>query len=105
MDWKAIEEAGGIGKPLRVKDKKAKEKVRKCYCEVCGKPAYKEPHHIESVGSGGPDVEENQIQLCSDCHTKAHAGKLAKRFLFSIVAKRMKVDIEDLIDGVKQLCV
>jgi len=92
-------------KKIRIKDKKAKERVRKNYCEVCGRAAYKLPHHIESVGSGGPDVEENQIQLCEECHTKAHSGKIAKRFLFLIVAKRMKMDVDDLIEGVKQLCV
>jgi hypothetical protein len=92
-------------KNVRIKNKKVKERVRKNSCEVCGHPAYKLPHHIESVGSGGPDMEENQIQLCQECHTKAHGGKIAKRFLFSIVAKRMKMDIDDLIDGVKQHCV
>lgn len=92
-------------KQIRVKDKKAKLKVKKNTCEVCGKPAYGDPHHIESVGSGGPDVEENQIQLCKFCHSVAHSGKMPKRFLFSIVAKRMKQDIDDLIDGVKLLCV
>jgi hypothetical protein len=94
-----------IPKKCRIKDKKAKEKVRGPRCEVCGKAAFGEPHHVETVGSGGPDAEENQIQLCQVCHILAHSGKLTKRFLFAIIARREKMDTEDLIEGVKQRCV
>lgn len=94
-----------IPKRYRKKDRNAYKKVRKTYCEYCGKPANKRPHHIYSVGSGGPDLEENQIQLCPSCHTKAHSGEIKKEALFSIVAKRMKMDYADLIEGVKAWCV
>lgn len=95
-----------VPKKIRIEDSTAKDKVKSLICEVCGKPSYGDPHHIKTVGSGGPDIEENQIQLCWECHyVKVPSGKLTKRFLFSIVAKRMRVDTEDLIEGVKQLCV
>ena len=94
-----------IPKVVRVNDPAAKNEVKKAYCELCDNPAYHAPHHIESVGSGGPDIKENQIQLCDKCHTKAHSGKIPKGLLFLLVAKREQVDVGDLIDGVKSQCV
>ncbi len=94
-----------IPKLVRVNNPEAKNEVKKAYCELCGKPAYHAPHHIESVGSGGPDIKENQIQLCNKCHIKAHSGKVPKGLLFLIVAKREKTDAANLIDRVKSQCV
>lgn len=77
-----------LRKHKRVVDKKAIEKVRKNYCEVCGCPAYAQPHHINTVGSGGGDIVENLIQLCADCHIGAHDGRISKKELMRIVGER-----------------
>jgi hypothetical protein len=43
-------------------------------CEYCGKESSTlERHHIVPKAEGGPDVCENLIDLCPDCHTKMHA--------------------------------
>ena len=39
-------------------------------------------------GSGGDDVEDNLIELCGDCHVKAHSGAISKQELIKIVKKR-----------------
>jgi ribosome-binding protein aMBF1 (putative translation factor) len=74
--------------PHRIVDRKAIEKARKPYCELCGRRAYGKPHHIKTVGSGGDDVPENMIQLCTDDHTKAHTGQISKETLREIVRRR-----------------
>lgn len=73
---------------------KRDQKVRDAYketsgncCEVCGwraKPALKDvaggaridrllpAHHIHPVACGGPDTEDNLVQLCLNCHGIAH---------------------------------
>lgn len=94
-----------VQKKIRIKDGISFAQVKKPYCEYCGVPTSEEPHHVESRGSGGPDIKENGIQLCITCHTKAHTGEIKKPVLFLIIAKREKVDVIDLIEGVKQQCV
>jgi ribosome-binding protein aMBF1 (putative translation factor) len=74
--------------PHRIADRKAIEKARKPYCELCGRPAYGEPHHIKSVGSGGDDVPENMVQLCAGDHTRVHTGQISKETLREIVRRR-----------------
>lgn len=46
------------------------------------------PHHIRTVGSGGSDTKENQIQLCFDCHRAAHDGGIPRHQLVALVARR-----------------
>lgn len=92
-----------VPKVVRIKDKKVITAERKPYCEVCGAPAYGEPHHIEPRGSGGPDIRENLIQLCWRCHyEKVPAGKLSKDYLFEIVARRMKETPEEVKETVRR---
>ncbi len=80
----------------RVKDRKVIKACRKDYCEVCGRVAMSEPHHIFSVGSGGGDIKENLIQLCSECHVKTHAGNVDKNVLLRVVALREDSAVEEL---------
>jgi len=78
-----------LAKPHRINDPKAIAAVRKSWCEKCGRRAYKIPHHIKTVGSGGDDVPANLIQLCEECHTKAHNGQISKETLCEIVRRRL----------------
>lgn len=77
-----------LGKHKRIVNKKVIQAIRKQKCELCGAPAYAQPHHINTVGSGGGDIPENLIQLCSDCHMGAHDGRISKKELMKIVAER-----------------
>ena len=42
----------------------------------------------EASGAGGDDTENNLIELCGDCHVKAHSGVISKEELLKIVKKR-----------------
>jgi len=80
-------------------DLKAIEEVRKPYCELCGSPAYGWPHHIKTRGAGGKEDKWNLIQLCGECHVgkeSVHAGKISRRTLIEIVAKREGMTVEEI---------
>lgn len=91
-----------FAKIRRVVDRKCIGRERKPYCEKCGGLAYGEPHHILSVGARGPDICENLIQLCAECHVKAHAGNISRLELFGIVARRMQKTVDAIIYIVKE---
>ena len=90
-------------KHKRLKDPAAYYQAQKLHCEHCGWRAYGGAHHIVTRGAGGPDHSYNLIQLCADCHTKAHAGQIDKRDLWNIVARREGVEAQELIDAVNRL--
>ena len=79
-----------IPKNERKKDKKLINN-KKHNCEYCGKKnCYTNTHHIRSKGSGGDDTEDNLIELCSNCHVKAHSGTISKQELIKIVKRRKR---------------
>ena len=50
-------------------------------CQLCNRPApfhtragdpFLETHHIVSLADGGPDIIENVVALCPNCHRKMH---------------------------------
>ncbi len=43
-------------------------------CQLCGSMVQLQVHHIQFRSHSGPDVEENLITVCSDCHSKLHGG-------------------------------
>ena len=52
-------------------------------CELCGSLApfhriggdpYLEVHHVKTLAEGGPDVIENAVALCPNCHRELHHG-------------------------------
>ncbi|MBU8913319.1 MAG: HNH endonuclease [Spirochaetales bacterium] len=52
-------------------------------CECCGNPApfrtddgrpYLEVHHVQPLADGGPDVVENVVAICPNCHRALHHG-------------------------------
>lgn len=74
----------------RIKDKKLINN-KKHNCEYCGKKnCYTNTHHIKSKGSGGDDIEDNLIELCSNCHRRAHDGLISKQELIKIVKRRKR---------------
>ena len=74
----------------RIKDKKLINN-KKHNCEYCGKKnCYTNTHHIKSKGSGGDDIEDNLIELCSNCHRRAHDGLISKQELIKIVRRRKR---------------
>ena len=78
-------------KNVRVKNKKLIND-KKHNCEYCGKKnCYTNTHHIRSKGAGGDDIEDNLIELCSNCHRKSHDGLISKQELLRIVRRRKKV--------------
>ena len=78
-------------------DPKAIRASRKPYCEVCFRTAFGDPHHVRTRGAGGPDIKENLIQLCWDCHyVKVPAGKLPRHFLFAMIAKREGISVKEI---------
>lgn len=83
-------------KPKRTKDPKVIQEVQKNYCERCGSPAYGEPHHIRPRSLGGPDIKENLIQLCRDCHLLAQEYKIPVVELLKIVARREEKTVEEI---------
>ena len=66
---------GYLMKHKRITSKKTIQEVRKPYCEICGQRTNIEPHHINTRGSGGGDIKENLIQLCTQCHINTHSGQ------------------------------
>jgi hypothetical protein len=62
----------------------------------CNKPVLGEPHHIKSRGAGGDDIIENEIDLCGECHTKAHNGQIKRQTLIQIVAEREAITYEEV---------
>ncbi len=83
-------------KVARIEDQNTIQATRKKYCELCGKPAYKEPHHIKTRGAGGSDIPENLIQLCGEHHFAVHTGTLPREDLIKIVAARENKTPEEI---------
>ena len=78
-----------VPKISRLVDPAAVEAAKKPYSELSGKPTYgASPHHVISVGAGGPDHSFNLIQLTAEEHIQAHAGLISGDVLFAIIAER-----------------
>lgn len=92
-----------LPKAARIQNQAVIDACRRPTCEICGRPAGGEPHHIITRGAGGPDIPENLIQLCRVCHTKAHTGELEKTRIMWAVANRLRKTpsaVEDYVDKV-----
>ena len=83
------------------------DEIRKEYCEYCGLPApiegYQHIHHIHHRGSGGKDIAENLMQLCPECHAKAHAGEIKLWEQIVIVANREGKTPEEICEAIDLL--
>ena len=96
------EEEEVIPKITRLKDTAAIAECRKSMCERCGREAFGEPHHVITVGAGGPDHPCNLIQLCGPCHTHAHTAVIPKGELFQIIANRQGYDPEPIVAAIRR---
>lgn len=78
-------------------------------CEVCSAPApfktakgepYLEVHHVLRLADGGPDVIENAVGCCPNCHREAHLGADGERWaeLLRGRVKRLR-EIDGTPDG------
>lgn len=66
-------------------------KDKKGRCEICGKVGQTEKHHfLKTKGAGGDDIDENLIEVCRECHTKAHLGQFTKEQLKKIKERKWK---------------
>ena len=59
-----------IPKPSRIRNPKLLASMRGQPCAICGRPGV--AHHLKTAGSGGDDVPENLICLCTEHHREAH---------------------------------
>ena len=81
-------------KHKRIINRKMIQACRKNRCEYCGTVTNIEPHHINTRGSGGGDIKENLIQLCTQCHINAHSGVLNKEECMEVVAVREGLSVD-----------
>lgn len=65
-------------KPKRIEDRKLLDRKRLEPCSACGLEDEErvDPHHLNTVGASGDDLDENVIPLCSEHHTYLHARGL-----------------------------
>lgn len=83
-------------KHKRITSRKTIQEVRSQICEVCGNRTNNEPHHINTRGSGGGDIRENLIQLCTQCHINTHSGQYpTKEDCLEIVAEREGITYDE----------
>lgn len=85
-----------LTKHKRIKNKKVIKEIRSNRCELCGAYTTIEPHHVNTVGSGGGDIKENLIQLCTTHHIAAHDGTLSKAELIELIAQREGLSINEV---------
>lgn len=77
-------------------------------CELCGSMKFVELHHIIPIVFGGPDIPENWIMICVNCHTRLTPRKLLQEKGIAIAkAKgryhgRKPIDIDE--DAFKKEC-
>lgn len=64
-------------------------------CEACDSPApfflpsglpYLEVHHVLRLADGGPDVVENAVALCPNCHRRLHHSSDARTYRSTVIA-------------------
>lgn len=82
-------------------------------CEYCGKACrVREPHHVESKGSGGWkrfDIRINLIALGStpnfecQCHNRAQSFLIPKEHILAIVATRERTTIDAIEEEINRL--
>lgn len=95
-----IPESGGVVKP--------NPSIRKPFsapglCECCGVPCpeSRECHHVFTRGAGGPDIRENLIGLCFQCHRRFHDGHEPRReTMLAIIAEREGKTVEAIVEAV-----
>lgn len=71
-------------------------------CEACGCRApfnrasgdpYLEVHHVTHLAVGGPDVIENTVAVCPNCHREAHLGNDPAGWIDRILKKVVRLRV------------
>ncbi|SDA21703.1 HNH endonuclease signature motif containing protein [Sphingomonas sp. NFR15] len=69
-------------------------------CEACDKPApfvsasgtpYLEVHHVKHLADGGPDVVENAVALCPNCHRRLHHASDARPYRQALLKRCLRL--------------
>jgi 5-methylcytosine-specific restriction endonuclease McrA len=59
-------------KKKRIVNRELLNTYHESQCEICGRVGDSVAHHIKTVGSGGSDIEQNLVSLCSRHHERWH---------------------------------
>ena len=70
-------------------------------CEWCGRatPGGCEPHHVFARGRSDGfrlDIRINLLALDRWCHDRAHVGKISRKQLLAIIARRERRPVEEI---------
>jgi len=69
-------------------------------CEACGDPApfaaangrpFLEVHHVTRLVDGGPDIVENAVAVCPNCHRRLHYSRDAKSYRKKVLARNARL--------------
>ncbi|GAC1610990.1 MAG: hypothetical protein NVS3B3_21100 [Aquirhabdus sp.] len=72
-------------------------------CECCDRPApfyrsdgvpYLEVHHVRMLADNGPDVVENAVAVCPNCHRELHYGQDTKELVEQLYQKVTRLNRE-----------
>ncbi|MEW6228061.1 MAG: hypothetical protein AB1700_08250 [Bacillota bacterium] len=83
-------------KKKRVRNLSAIEAAQKPYCELSKKVGFTHTHHVRPKSLGGDDIPENLISLDPEIHQAVHDGKIDRRLLILIVARRENLTPEEV---------
>jgi HNH endonuclease len=73
------------------------------FCEVCDAAApfqdldaspFLEVHHVRPLASGGPDLEDNAVAACPNCHRELHFGMNRERRQQGVIQKKNTILID-----------
>lgn len=76
--------------------KKVKKEKEGRVCWFCGSSKKLERHHVIPVSIGGKHLENNKVDICSDCHPKLH--KLLDpviQYLVAIIQQLQKEEVKE----------
>lgn len=60
------------------------------FTSVAGRP-YLEVHHVKRLADGGPDVVENAVALCPNCHRRLHHSADATSYLKALMQRHPRL--------------
>lgn len=72
-------------------------------CPLCGKPR-QHYHHIVERSKGSFDRPDNIVQLCADCHRKAHTDRQAQKQIMKIGKKKRWSALSVLNQAIPHIC-
>ena len=67
-------------------------------CELCGRKRKLELHHIVPLTCGGPDIEENWVAICVNCHSRLTPRSILQRIGIDACKGSDRKPIRDFLD-------